>query len=147
MIAAQLLLTSLALLQGLATPLIDFNRTHATHPLWPGHARFHVVWQGLNVALLSVLTAWLIWSRGDHAAARFYLAALLTAIPSLGFVLAQSSKALYRGTLSDPQGIPPLRLRLGAKTFEMDGNATAVYVALTMLVFISALFHHAASAR
>ena len=42
---ARVLLAALCGLQGLATPAIDLNRTHATNFLWPGHARFHIVWQ------------------------------------------------------------------------------------------------------
>jgi hypothetical protein len=68
-------LSSLAATQGLAVLLIDLRRSHATNPLWTPHARFHVVWQVLNLALLALVELALIWRSGPAAATRFYLAA------------------------------------------------------------------------
>ena len=144
LIAAQALLTLLAIIQGLATVMIDFNRTHATHPQWTGHSRFHLVWQDLNVALFAVVATSLIWWHGSHTAHRFYLAAGMTAIPSIGFLLAQVSRSSYGGTLSDPNGIPPLRFRFAGRAVALDGNVAAVYFALVLLICLVAMFHHAA---
>ena len=42
---ARVLLTLATIGYGVITVKADFNRTHATNPLWTPHARFHVVWQ------------------------------------------------------------------------------------------------------
>jgi hypothetical protein len=55
------LLTRVCGMRGLATLAIDLPRTHATNPCWSGHARFYVVWQSMNMALLSALEIGLIW--------------------------------------------------------------------------------------
>jgi hypothetical protein len=75
-LVARILLSLLCALQGLATLAIDFNRTHATNPAWTGHARFHVVWQSISVALLSILELALIWWHGPYQKDGFYLAFL-----------------------------------------------------------------------
>ncbi len=137
---ARLLLTILVACQGLGTPAIDLNRTHAGHPLWPGHARFHVVWQSLTQALLSAVTLALVWSPRHRGAWPFYLAVALAAVPCLGFVLAQSLEPHFGATLSDPGGIPPLAVRFGGKVRKIDGNAAAVYCALATLAGAVALF-------
>ena len=51
---SKVLLTLLLLGFAIITPLIDFNESHATNPLWTGHARFHLVWQ-VNAMILSSL--------------------------------------------------------------------------------------------
>jgi hypothetical protein len=79
-LVAKISLSLLCAVQGLATLVIDFNRTHATNPTWTGHARFHVVWQSFSVAFLSVLELALIWSRGPYQKDAFYLAMFLTAV-------------------------------------------------------------------
>ena len=53
----------------------DFNRTHATNPMWPPHARFHVVWQVLMQMGVSLVVLALIWR--DSADYVFHLAALV----------------------------------------------------------------------
>jgi hypothetical protein len=121
-------------MQGLAPLAIDCNRTHATNPLWPGHARFHVVWQVASSVLFGLLEAALIWWRGSFVSGRFYLAAALAVIPLLGFVAALISRSRYGGTLHDLNGIAPVRMRLGSRAVEVDLNAVLVISAIILLL-------------
>ena len=62
---SKVLLTLISIGFALITPLIDFNESHATNPLWTGHARFHLVWQVNAMILSSFLSLYLIWFVGD----------------------------------------------------------------------------------
>ena len=137
---AEVALTFLSVVQPIATVAIDFNRTHATNPLWPGHARFHVVWQSSTVVLLSMLGIFLIWHQGPYEAQRFYLAALLAAFSPLGFLIAFASRGLFGGKLSDPNGIPPVRLRLLGSVSTSDVNLAAVVIALLSILAMIWIF-------
>lgn len=136
LLLARALLSMLCLAQAVATCVIDFNRTHATNPAWPGHARFHLVWQSLTVALLSLLELALIWCRWPMPDVAFYLAVILTGLSPLAFLLALTTRSIFRGTLSDPNGIPPARLRLPGRTLAIDMNLVAVVAALISLAII-----------
>ncbi len=133
------LLAMLAAGQGLATLAIDLSRTHATHPDWLGHARFHVVWQCANAALTALVIEYLLWSHVLPEEVRFHLALVLAAVPMLGFLVALVFRRAYGGTLSDPKGIPPLRLRVGGRRREIDLNTVAVVAGLIALGFIGYL--------
>ncbi len=137
---ARCLLTFLSAVQGAATLAIDLNRTHATHPRWLGHARFHLVWQAVTTALLAVLTLWVLWGARLPAEASFYLAVSLSCVPLFGFMLALGARTLYGGTLSDAGGIPPARLRVGRRVIVLDGNLAAVVGALVAIAGIVAIF-------
>lgn len=139
-LVAEIALSCLCLIQGLATLAIDFNQTHATNPLWPGHARFHVVWQSCGVALLSLLELVLIWLHSTYRKEAFYLASVLAAMSPLAFLIAWLGRKIYEGTLSDPNGIPPVRLMLFGTRFSIDLNLTAVVAALISLPVILAMY-------
>jgi hypothetical protein len=132
-IIARGVLALLCTCQGVATLAIDLNRTHATNPEWPGHARFHLVWQTVSTSLLCALEVALVWWRGPNAELRFYLAAVLTCIPLLAFLAALVSRKMYGGALSDPNGIPPARVPIFGKTFHIDLNLVAVVAGLLVL--------------
>ena len=85
---ARLLLSVLCGAQGVATLAIDLNRTHAANPEWLRHARFHLVWQAVSYALLSVLEVALIVAPGPLERERFYLAAILACIPMVSCLAA-----------------------------------------------------------
>jgi hypothetical protein len=137
---ARVALTSLCALQGLATVSIDFNRTHATNPSWPGHARFHVVWQSTTVVLLSVVELLLIWRTGPFQSEAFYLASLLAALSPMGFLATFALRRVFRGTLSDPNGMPSVRLTIFGVAHSVDMNLIAVMAALIALVAIDTLY-------
>lgn len=137
---AQVALSFLFVIQAIATVAIDFNRTHATNPLWPGHARFHLVWQSSTVVVLSVLGVLLIWHGGPYEDQRFYLATLLAALSPLGFLMAFTGRRLFGGTLSDPNGIRPARLRLFGSVRSVDVNLAAVVGALLSLLVMIWIF-------
>jgi hypothetical protein len=131
---ARFVVSAIALSQGLAPLVIDCNRTHATNPLWPGHARFHLVWQVGSSVLFGLLELALVWWRGPLVSERFYLAAVLALIPLLGFVAALISRSRYGGTLHDPNGIAPVKLRLASRAVEVDLNAVLVISAIFLLL-------------
>ncbi len=137
---ARVSLALLCGLQGLATLAIDLNRTHATNPRWPAHARFHVVWQTANTALLALIELALILSLGPYQEQRFYLAMVLTSIPMLGFFAALISRATYGGVLSDPNGIPPARLQALGRVLLVDLNLAAVIGGVLALVAIGLVY-------
>ncbi len=135
---ARILLTVFCAIQGAATIALDLNRTHAAHPQWLGHARFHVVWQTGIVTALAIVECALVWFPGPLEAGRFYFAALLATLPMLSFFAALLTRSLYGGRLSDPGGIPPLRLSLGGRKWLVDMNLVAELAgAITVLVIVA----------
>lgn len=140
LLLARTALTSLCIIQAVATTAIDFSKTHATNPLWTGHARFHVVWQSSTIVLLSALEVGLIWLSAPFGAGRFYLAALLAALSPIGFFTAFLSRKLFAGTLSDPNGIAPVHVRLLGRVRSIDMNLVAVTLALLSLFAIVEIY-------
>lgn len=134
------LLGAFCIVQGLATIALDLNRTHAAHPQWLGHARFHVVWQTGTVTALAIVECGLLWSQPAGVSASFYLAALLACLPMFGFFAALFTRHLYGGTLSDPGGIPPLRLAVRGRNFRIDMNLVAEIAGVLTVLGIILLF-------
>jgi hypothetical protein len=141
------LLASFCAIQGAATIVLDLNRTHATHPKWLGHARFHVVWQTGTVTALAIVECALLWFRGPLESERFYLAALLALLPIFGFFAALIARGLYGGTLSDPGGIPPLRLTVRRRQLRIDMNLVAEVAGFIAVLALVALYRFGAAAR
>jgi hypothetical protein len=131
---ARLMVTAVAAGQGITPLFIDLNRTHATNPLWPGHARFHVVWQPVGLFFLGAIGVTLIWLPSSESQLLFYLAALLTASPMLSFLVALFSRRAYDGTLHDPNGIQPVRIRIGTTVREFDMNAVLVIAGMAIVL-------------
>jgi len=130
------LLAAFCGIQGIATMAIDLNRTHATNPLWPGHARFHLVWQVVGAALLSVFEILLILWPGPAFEERFFMAAILTSIPMLAFLVALLFRRAYDGTLQDPNGIPPARFSALGREWRIDMNVFAAFAGLLVVTAI-----------
>ena len=119
---------------------IDLNRTHATNPLWPAHARFHVVWQTANTAILALVELALLLTSGPLQQQRFYLAVLLASVPMLGFVAALISRTVYGSALSEPNGIPPAKIEAFGRILLVDMNLAAVLGGGLALVAIVAIY-------
>ena len=132
-LVARWTVSAIAAGQGILPVFIDLNRTHATHPQWPGHARFHVVWQAFTVLPTAAIAVALLWWPGAALRERFYLAVLLTATSLAGFLTATLTRPLYGGTLHDPNGIQPARLRVGSLPIVIDMNLAIVCVASVLL--------------
>lgn len=137
---ARLMVTAVAAGQGIVPLFIDLGRTHATNPLWLGHARFHVVWQTFALTLASVVEVAMIWWIAPDSRVLFYLATLLTGLPITGFLIATFTRALYGGTLHDPNGIHPARIRWCGRIHEVDINLVLVGVGAVVLAIAAAIF-------
>jgi hypothetical protein len=127
--------------QGLTTAAIDLGRTHARNPLWLRHARFHTAWQSVNTVLLSVIQIAVLLVKDPYPDQRFYLVALLASVPMVGFLAAFVGRTAFGGTLSDPNGIPPVRIAIGRRVVQLDLNLAAVVVGLIALGTLLALYH------
>lgn len=130
---ARVVVTAIAAGNGFAPLGVDLRRTHATNPLWLGHARFHVVQQVASLALAAVVEIGLTWWPGPGEAARFYLAAGLIGTSLMGFLVAVVTRRLYGGTLHDPNGMKPVRVRGRRGVIEIDVNVPIVVAAAVLL--------------
>lgn len=139
---AQWLLALLCGAQGAGTLAIDLNRTHASNPRWTPHARFHLVWQAISYAMLSVAEVALVLTPGSTQEQRFYLVAVLAAIPMMSCLAAFLFRQIYGGDVHNPDGIQPLRIVAFGSEFQIDLNLMAEAVALILLTAIVLLFRH-----
>lgn len=137
---ARWIVSAIASGQGILPLFIDLNRTHATNPLWPGHARFHLVQQVFTLLPGAAIEVALLWWPGPTMRCRFYLAALLTATSLAGFLVAAVTRSWYGGRLHDSNGIQPARVHLGARELVFDMNAPIVVAASLLLAGAVVLF-------
>eukprot|EP01042_Synura_sphagnicola_P012242 gene12242-15579_t len=94
-LAAKVLISLVALATGLAPMRADFNATHATNPLWPPHARFHVVWQVLCQTGVSGFILYLAWVASFPGA--LITAAVMNFIWTLSFFLTLANMQRFGG--------------------------------------------------
>lgn len=137
---ARLALSAFLCIQGIAQLAIDLNRTHASNPNWTGHARFHVVWQSVTVAILSMLGLYLLWNGSLPGNTGFYFAITVACLSPIGFMAAFLTRRVYGGTLSDPSGIRPAKLAIGRSTYLIDLNLAAVLLGFGAIVAIAAIY-------
>jgi len=137
-LVARILLTLNTLGYSLVPAIADFNRTHATNPLWTPHARFHVVWQVLSYIGIGLISLWLIWTAGPVA--KLWLAVALAAAMYAGFFATLFAMPRFGGSVADPNGVPPLAtVNLGGKPLVLDANVTVFSVQVALLVVAVAL--------
>ena len=120
---------------GLLTVKVDFNNTHATNPLWTGHARFHVVWQITSYVGFGAIALWLIWAPGEMATQRIYLAVAFAAVVYGAFFIALFSMPVYGGRAYDENGYLPFAVG----RMKWDANVTAFSVMTAFLAAGAAL--------
>jgi hypothetical protein len=106
----KMLMSLATVMYGFIPPIVDFNSTHATNPTWPGHARFHVVWQVLIMFFIAILSLYLIWFKVDSLVIAFFLGIIILG----SFFLNTFFRKRYKGTLADKNGIQ--------KTANLDSN-------------------------
>ena len=134
------MVTAVAAGQGITPLFIDLNRTHATNPLWTGHARFHVVWQTFVFLFAGIVEVALLWAIAPGTRLFFYLAALLTALPLFAFLIAMFARRLYGGAMHDPNGMQPVHIQIGSRIGEIDMNIVLVIIGAAVLLIAVMIF-------
>ncbi|MDO8422365.1 MAG: hypothetical protein Q7S99_09395 [Parvibaculum sp.] len=118
----RILFTIVAVMIGVGPIFADFNKTHATNPLWPPHARFHVVWQVLSQNGVSLVILYLLWSQSADYGTHITVAAILNYVWGASFYSTLASMKLYGGALKDVNGIKPFRFNIFGNIYFVDTN-------------------------
>ena len=135
---SKILLTLICVGFGTLTPLIDFNESHATNPLWTGHARFHLVWQVnamIITEVLSIVLLWFFYSITNHL-----IVILLNYLWIFSFYATVFGLKLFDGELNDINGVPPVFIKLFGKEYEIDRNIQAITGSLIVISYATELF-------
>jgi len=138
LLLAKLLLTIATLGYSAIPAVFDSNNTHATNPSFPGHARFHVVWQVSSYVFIGIIALYLIWTAGSESGP-LWLATLLAASAYLGFWTAEASMPLYKGTIvSEVNPVPTFKWNILGMRFETDANIS-LFTPASIIVVLAAL--------
>lgn len=119
---SRLLFTLVAVATSVGPMFADFNKTHATNPLWTPHARFHVVWQVLSQTGISLVILYLLWSDAPDRRVHLWIAAILNYVWGASFYATLASMRLYGGALKDVNGIKPFRFNIFGNIYLVDTN-------------------------
>jgi len=117
----------------------DFNKTHATNPLWTPHARFHVVWQVLTQAGVSIIILALLWMPAPDQSTHTWIAVCLLYVWFIAFYATLGSMSLFEGSLKDVNGIKPWHWKLFGKTYLVDtnlGGGTILFIINSVGVYL-----------
>lgn len=131
---ARILITISTVVYGLIPLLVDLTETHAFHPDWTGHARFHMVWLLATDSTLALLALYLMWFSKAEASARIILAGLLGLCVFGGFYISALTADLYGGALVDEHGGVPEILGMDANLLIFTPFAALVIIGLWFAV-------------
>ena len=109
-LTTQILLTVVTLGYSLIPSIADFNKTHATNPLWTGHARYHVVWQVSSYIFLALGVLYLVWAPSEDYVFRMKLAGFCAIAVYGGFFTALFTLRMYDGRIADVNGVPMVKI-------------------------------------
>jgi hypothetical protein len=143
LLTTKILLTIATLAYSAIPAMFDSNETHATNPSFPGHARFHIVWQVSSYVYIAMLALYLIWSAGSDTG-RLWIAVILAAGAYGGFWTAVVARSLYGGKLvSEVNPVPAFHWTVFGRKFETDANLSlftpaALFTALAALTLSQA---------
>ena len=134
----RILMTLTAIALAIGPAVADFNKTHATNPLWPPHARFHVVWQVITNSSLCVMMIYVLWT---PLVAQYNLQLILVLMVQ-GAILAPlyitiASMGLFDGALKDVNGLRPFKFNIGGRIVEIDTNVVG-FTNITLVLIIAA---------
>jgi len=121
-LASRLLFTLVAVTISVGPMFADFNKTHATNPLWTPHARFHVVWQVLSQAGISLVILYLLWTDAADYMVHIWVAATLNYVWGASFYATLAAMPIYGGALKDVNGIKPFRFNIFGTIYLVDTN-------------------------
>ncbi|HEX5553215.1 MAG TPA: hypothetical protein VFX43_08195 [Chitinophagaceae bacterium] len=116
-LTGKILISLATAIYGFIPLFVDLGKTHATNPLWISHARFHVVWQTIMMFLLATAGLYFLWFSDAAPSSSINLAFLFGLIVLGGFLLNVLVCRLYKGTLSDPNGVAPIFGKVDANLF------------------------------
>jgi hypothetical protein len=119
-LTAKILISLVAFMTAFGPMKADFNKTHATNPLWTPHARFHVVWQVLCQAGVAMFIVYIVW--GMSFTGHVILAAMMNFNWLASFFLTLANMTRFEGSLKDVNGIPPFRFNIGGTVQLVDTN-------------------------
>ena len=133
----RILMTVTAIALAIGPAVADFNKTHATNPLWPPHARFHVVWQVITNSSLCLMMLYVLWT---PLVTQYNLQLILVAIVQ-GAILAPlyvtiASMGLFDGALKDVNGLRPFQFNIGGRIVELDTNVVG-FSNITLVLIIA----------
>ena len=122
LLTAKILLTIATLGYSAIPAFFDTNKTHVTNPSFPGHARFHIVWQVSSYVYIAILALYLIWTAGTNTWP-LWIAAILAGSAYLGFWTAVTAGPLYGGkVVSEVNPVPVFSWNLLGWKFKTDAN-------------------------